>query len=171
MICDQLGHVIEYLVKHFVPWKFRKENLKKTQSIRGRSSNRGRTRVCRFSQHMLIIEMKVDNCIINNVYQNHFCICWPTRPHGGLAHCAPIPLRSRRARNPCQLTGGSVRNALVLRGALWVKQCKNGFNKRCLECNYLLSFQLSACVVKICTPYCRLGCPLKNQNGWSSDTL
>ena len=26
----------------------------------------------------------------------------------------------------------SVRNALSLRGALWVNQCKNGFNKRCL---------------------------------------
>ena len=26
------------------------------------------SRVSRFSQHILIIEMKVDNCIINNVY-------------------------------------------------------------------------------------------------------
>ena len=32
----------------------------------------------------------------------------------------------------------SVRNALSLRGALWVNKCKNGFKKRCLYCSYLV---------------------------------
>ena len=52
------------------------------------------SRVRWFLQHMLIIEMEVDNCIINNVYQNHFCIGWPTEPIGGRAHCARTPLVS-----------------------------------------------------------------------------
>ena len=44
---------------------------------------------------------------------------------------------------------GSERNALGLRGARWVNQCKNGLNKRCLEYYYLLPFQLSAGSEKI----------------------
>ena len=44
-------------------------------------------------------------------------------------------------------------NALTLHGARWVNQCKNGFNKRCLEYYYLLPYQLSALSVKISAPY------------------
>ena len=102
---------------------------------------------------MLIIEMKVDNCILNNAYCLFiFALVDPQGPTEDerIAH-ESHQLAGKDCARACYVVE-SVRNALTLRGARWVNQCKNGFNKRWLKWYYLLPLQLSAGFVKIPAP-------------------